>query len=597
MVMITPMTDQKKPRRTWSTFGKLWGYLWPKGNGVIKGFVVLSIISLIASELLKLVVPFFYKGIVDDLAPDNLALALPIGLILAYGGGYLLSQVFAEVRDGLFAKPEHRAIRQAALEVFRHLHRLSLRFHINKKTGGVTRSIEHGVHGIERMLRFLLFNIIPTLTQILFICVVLGVMFDVEYALVTFTSMALYVVFTFYVTEWRNKYVREMNKQDSEAHGKSVDSLMNFETVKYFCNEDKEAARFDVSLQGYEKAAVINKMGLSALNIGQGVISNIGRVVVLLMAASAVVDGRMTVGDFVLINTYLMQVYLPLGFLGFAYREVKQSLVYLEKMLDLMDEPEEIQDRPNAPALKLKGGEVIFEDVHFSYNPNRPILKGISFTVPAGKTTAIVGESGAGKSTISRLLFRFYDVTNGGITVDGQDVRDVTQRSLRQSIAMVPQDTVLFNETLYYNIAYGKLDATPTEVEEAARAAHLHDFIQQLPEGYQTVVGERGLKLSGGEKQRVAIARAFLKNPCIYLFDEATSSLDTKTEKVIQTNLKEISQDRTTLIIAHRLSTVIHAHEIIVLDQGVIVERGRHTELLKRKGIYAQMWERQLQEV
>jgi ABC-type transport system involved in Fe-S cluster assembly fused permease/ATPase subunit len=597
MVMITPMTDQKKPRRTWWTFCKLWSYLWPRGDGVIKGFVALSIFSLIVSELLKLLVPFFYKGIVDDLAPDNLAMALPIGLILAYGGGYLLSQVFAEVRDGFFAKPEHRAIRQAALEVFRHLHRLSLRFHINKKTGGVTRSIEHGVHGIERMLRFLLFNIIPTLTQILFICVVLWVMFDVEYALVTFASMFFYVVFTFYVTEWRNKYVREMNKQDSEAHGKSVDSLMNFETVKYFCNEDKEAARFDESLQGYEKAAVINKMGLSALNIGQGIISNVGRVVVLLMAASSVVDGRMTVGDFVLINTYLMQVYLPLGFLGFAYREVKQSLVYLEKMLDLLDEPEEIKDRPNAPALKLKGGEVIFEDVYFSYNPNRPILKGISFTVPAGKTTAIVGQSGAGKSTISRLLFRFYDITSGGITVDGQDVRDVTQLSLRQCIGMVPQDTVLFNESLYYNIAYGKMDATPSEVEEAAKAAYLHDFIQQLPDGYQSIVGERGLKLSGGEKQRVAIARAFLKKPCIYLFDEATSSLDTKTEKVIQTNLKEISQDRTTLIIAHRLSTVIHAHEIIVLDQGVIVERGRHSELLKQKGVYAQMWERQLQEV
>lgn len=597
MVMITPMTDQKNPHKARETLLKLWGYLWNKGEAGIKGIIILSMASLVAAELLRLLVPFLYKGIVDDLAPDNLALSLPMGLIIAYAGGYLFSQVFAELRDGLFAKPEHRAIRYAALDVFKHLHKLSMRFHINKKTGGVTRSIEHGVHGIERMLRFLLFNIIPTLTQILFVCSVLWIMFDEEYAIVTFISMALYVVFTFYVTEWRNKFVREMNKKDSEAHGKSVDSLMNFETVKYFGNEEKEAERFDLSLQGYEKAAVTNKMGLSFLNIGQGIIANIGRVLVLLMAGQAVVDGRLTIGDFVLVNTYLMQIYLPLGFLGFAYREVKQSLVYLEKMLDLMDEEEEVKDKPKAPALQLKAGEVEFQDVHFAYNENRPIIKGISFKVPAGKTTAIVGESGAGKSTISRLLFRFYDVTDGRITIDGHDIRDVAQKSLRACIGIVPQDTVLFNETIYYNIAYGRMDALPREVEDAARAAHLHEFIEQLPDGYQTMVGERGLKLSGGEKQRVAIARAFLKKPEIYLFDEATSSLDTKTEKVIQNNLKEISQDKTTLIIAHRLSTIIHAHEIIVLDKGVIVERGKHSTLLKKGGAYAQMWERQLQEV
>ena len=576
------------------TLRTLLPYLWPADAPALRARVGLAVLFLVVAKLANVTVPILYKHGVDALSVQGgAAVMVPLGLLLAYGGARVLAQTFGELRDAVFARVAQRAIRTVALRTFRHLHALSLRFHLDRQTGGLTRAIERGTKGIEFLLNFMLFNIVPTLLEIALVCGILWALYGVWYAVVTFVTIAVYIGFTLGVTEWRTQYRRTMNETDSEANTKAIDSLLNYETVKYFANEDHEANRFDHALRRYEDAAVRSKQTLSLLNIGQGFIIAAGLVAVMAMAGQGVVAGTMTLGDFVLVNSYLIQLYMPLNFLGFVYREIKQSLTDMEHMFVLLGEPHEISDRPDAAALAVTGGTVRFEDVAFGYNPDRPILKGVSFTVPAGRTVAIVGPSGAGKSTISRLLFRFYDVGGGRITIDGQDLRDVTQGSLRAAIGIVPQDTVLFNDTIYYNIAYGRPSATQDEVEAAARLASIHDFVSRLPQGYRTTVGERGLKLSGGEKQRVAIARTILKGPRILMFDEATSALDTHTEKDIQESLREVSRNRTTLMIAHRLSTVVDADEIIVLDDGRIVERGRHGELLVQDGRYAAMWRRQ----
>ena len=579
----------------WRTLGRLLPYLWPRNQPGMRLRVVTAMVFLVAAKVAIIYVPIFYKDAIDVLAPaeTGVLVALPLGLILAYGAARVLSLAFGELRDAIFAKVGQRAIRNVALNVFRHLHKLSLRFHLERQTGGLSRAIERGTKAIELLLRFSLFNIIPTLIEITMVSVILWVMLDFAIAAVTFVTVLVYIGYTMVVTEWRIKFRRQMNEQDSSANTKAIDSLLNYETVKYFGNEEHEAQRYDKALQRYETAAVRNTTSLSVLNIGQAIIISIGLTLVMIMSGQGIVDGNLTVGDFVLANTYLMQLYQPLNFFGFVYREIKQALIDIETMFQLLAIDTEIADKPEAPDLKLAGGEVRFDDVDFGYDPRRPILKGVSFTVPPGHSVAIVGPSGAGKSTISRLLYRFYDVGDGRITIDGQDIRDVSQASVRRATGIVPQDTVLFNDTIYYNIAYGRPDASPAEVESAARLAHIHNFIMALPDGYQSMVGERGLKLSGGEKQRVAIARTVIKDPCILLFDEATSALDTQTEQEIQANLRELAQGRTTLIIAHRLSTVVDADEIIVLDQGQIVERGTHADLLVADGRYAEMWRRQ----
>ncbi len=569
-------------------------HLWPRGDWDLRTRVLLAIAFLVAAKVANVYVPIFFKGMVDALSPAaGTPLVFPIAMLLAYGLARVLSQTFAELRDGVFAKVAQRAIRRVALATFQHLHRLSLRFHLERQTGGLSRVIERGANGIEYFLFFVLFNVVPTMLEIALVCGILWGLYDFWFALVTLVTIVAYVWYTLAVTEWRIKYRRRMNEADEEANTKAIDSLLNYETVKYFSNEAHEARRYDSALQIYEKAGVASRTSLSLLNIGQAVIIAIGVTVMMAMAARGVVAGRMTVGDFVLVNTYLIQLYLPLNFLGTVYREIRQALIDMEKMFNLLHVDVEIEDRPGAPALAVGRGAVAFDNVEFGYDPRRPILKGVSFNVPPGRTVAIVGPSGAGKSTISRLLFRFYDVNGGRVLIDGQDIRDVQQQSLRAAIGIVPQDTVLFNDTVYYNIAYGRPEATKEEVEQAAKLARIHDFVMALPDGYKSMVGERGLKLSGGEKQRVAIARTILKHPAILLFDEATSALDTHTEKEIQKSLQEVSADRTTLIIAHRLSTVIHADEIIVLDAGRIVERGRHADLLARDGQYAAMWRRQ----
>ena len=497
----------------------------------------------------------------------------------------MLSLIFSELRDAIFARVGQHAIRAVGLQIFRHLHGLALRFHLARQTGGLNRAIERGTKGIQTLLSFLLFNILPTFFEIGLVCVVLWRMFDGWLALATGATVTLYIAYTLLVTEWRAKFRRQMNETDSEANTKAIESLLNYETVKYFGNEEHEARRFDASLSRYERAAVRSQVSLSILNIGQAAIISAGLTLVMWMAAQGIAEGRYTLGDFVLVNTYLLQLYSPLSFFGFIYREIKQAIIDMERMFELLDQDREIADRPGARDLAVSGAEVEFRDVRFGYDERRPILKGVSFRIPAGKTVAVVGPSGAGKSTIARLLFRFYDTDAGAILIDGQDLREVTQQSVRAAIGVVPQDTVLFNDTIRYNIGYGHPGASDAEIEAAARLAHVHDLIMAMPDGYGTMVGERGLKLSGGEKQRVAIARTLLKNPAVFLFDEATSALDTHTEREIQANLREVSQGRSTLIIAHRLSTVADADEIIVLADGLVVERGRHQELLARDGV------------
>ena len=589
--------ERTGPGNDWKTIGTLLPYLWPRDSLELRARVVLALVLLATAKGINVVVPVFYKLAVDAITTPagatSAIIAVPIMLLVAYGVARILAQAFGELRDAVFAKVAQRAIRQAGLNTFRHLHALSLRFHMDRKTGGVSRAIERGIHGIEFLLSFMLFNVLPTILEILLVCGILWTLYDFWYALVTFVTIGGYIAWTLIITEWRIKYRRMMNETDEQANTKAIDSLLNYETVKYFNNEEHEARRFDVALKAYEYAAVKSKVTLSMLNVGQGVIIACGLMLVMVMAGYGVKAGTMTVGDFVLVNSYLIQLFMPLNFLGFVYREIRRSLTDMQTMFGLIEEPTEVADRAHAPELSVDGGEISFEDVSFSYDPRRPVLEGVSFRVPAGRKLAIVGPSGAGKSTISRLLFRFYDATGGAIRIDGQDIRDVTQESLRAAIGVVPQDTVLFNDTVFYNVAYGNPRATPAEVEEAARLARIHDFVMAQPDGYQTHVGERGLKLSGGEKQRVAIARTLLKDPKIMLFDEATSALDTHTEREIQASLAEVSAHRTTLMIAHRLSTVVDADEILVLEDGRVVERGTHAGLLDDGGKYAAMWQRQ----
>jgi len=587
-------TRETRTRNDLETIRTLLPYLWPKDIPGLKARVVIAVGFLVLAKVTNVAVPIFYKKAVDSLTSTETAvIVVPVFLLLAYGAARVLAQSFGELRDAVFARVAQRAIRQAGLRTFQHLHRLSLRFHLDRKTGGISRAVERGTKGIEFLLRFMLFNVVPTLIEIFLVCGILWYLYGIAFAAVTFVTLAIYIAWTLIVTEWRLKYRRAMNESDNQAHTKAIDSLLNFETVKYFGNEDHESGRFDEALKGYEHAAVKSNVSLAFLNIGQGLVIAAGVTGAMVMAGYGVVDGSMTVGDFVLVNSYLIQLFLPLNFLGFVYREIKRSLTDMEAMFGLLDEYPEIEDKLDAPALAIAGGEIVFDDVSFGYDPRRPILKNVSFSVEPGKTVALVGPSGSGKSTVSRLLFRFYDAQSGDIRIDGQSVRNVAQSSLRATIGMVPQDTVLFNDTIYYNIAYGRPGAAPSEIEEAARLASIHDFIMALPEGYQSKVGERGLKLSGGEKQRVAIARTILKHPHILVFDEATSALDSRTEQEILSSLRQVSTDHTTLTIAHRLSTIIDSDEIIVLNDGVIVERGTHIDLLSREGLYADMWARQ----
>jgi ATP-binding cassette, subfamily B, heavy metal transporter len=571
-------------------------YLWPEGRPDLKARIMLAMVALVLAKVATLAFPLLYGKAIDALSPKSpavQAVGIAIGFIIAYGVARIVMQGLAQLRDAIAAKAVYNAVRAVAAKTFRHVHALSLRFHLERKTGGLTRVIERGTKGIDVLLFYVLFSIAPTILELILVCGYLLWAYHWGYVAITIVTVFLYGWFTIRVTEWRTAIRREMNDSDTEANTKAVDSLLNYETVKYFNNESHEASRYDKAMVNFASASEKAQMSLSVLNTGQAVIIVCGLVAVMVLAAYHVSQGLMTIGDLVVVNGFLTQLYVPLNLLGTVYREINQALIDMEKMFDVLGVPQEVQDKPGAQPLAVTGGEVRFEDVTFAYDPERTILKGVSFTVPAGKTVAVVGPSGAGKSTISRILYRFYEVKSGRVTIDGQDIRDVTQDSVRAAIGIVPQDTVLFNDTIRYNIRYGRIGAGDDEIEQAARLAQIEPFIRQLPDGFNAMVGERGLKLSGGEKQRVAIARTILKNPPILLLDEATSALDTHTEREIQSALKEVSRNRTTLVIAHRLSTVVEADEILVLDQGRIVERGRHGELLARDGAYAAMWNRQ----
>jgi ATP-binding cassette, subfamily B, heavy metal transporter len=582
----------------------LWPYIWPSDRRDLKLRVALSMVLLLAAKLATIAVPFTFKWATDALTGQGSApvapsswmvwvLAAPILMTLAYGGMRILMALLTQVRDGIFAKVAMNAVRRLAYRTFEHMHELSLRFHLERKTGGLTRVLERGRNAIETIVRMVIMQLVPTILELGLVIAGLLYQFDWRYVAVILATVACYMTYTFYATEWRIGIRRRMNDSDTDANVKAVDSLLNYETVKYFVAEEREAKRYDRSMARYEEASVKAYVSLNVLNAGQATIFTVGLAAVMVMCANGIQQGVNTVGDLVMINTMMIQLYQPLSFMGMLSREIKQAVIDIEMMFAILARDPEITDRPGAKPLEIKRGTIRFENVKFAYDPGRQILKGLSFEVPAGHTVAVVGPSGAGKSTISRLLFRFYEVTGGRISIDGQDIRDVTQKSLRSAIGMVPQDTVLFNDTIRYNIRYGRWDASDAEVEEAARLAQIDDFIRMSPTGYETEVGERGLKLSGGEKQRVAIARTILKSPPILLLDEATSALDSHTEKDIQDALQRVSRNRTTLVIAHRLSTIVGADEIIVLDQGIIVERGSHHFLLAKDGLYASMWNRQ----
>ena len=568
-------------------------YLWREQSAALRVRIFAALGLLLGAKIATLFVPLFYKRAVDALSLRDVEIALPVGLIVAYGATRILSSTLQELRTMIFDPVAQHGVHRLALETFRHLHRLSLRFHLDRQTGGLSRAIERGINAVENLVYYLVFQVAPTLLEILLVSLVLWWLYDWRFAATTFVTIAAYTAWTLAVTQWRLVYRRRMLEAESEANAKAVDSLLNYETVKYFGNEAHEARRFDQSLSAYERAAVWSANTLSLLNIGQAAIIALGVTSVMLLAGGGVAAGELTVGDFVMVNAYLIQLYLPLNFLGMMYRELRQALTDLGQMFKLLGVGIEVRDAADARPLEAGGGEVVFEDVRFGYDVRREILKGVALRVPAGRTLAIVGPSGAGKSTIARLMFRFYDVTGGAIRIDGQDLRAVTQDSVRAAIGIVPQDTVLFNDTIFYNIAYGRPSATPAEVEEAARLARIHDFVLALPDGYQTRVGERGLKLSGGERQRVAIARTILKRPRVLIFAEATSAHDTRTARAIQDSLRQISRDVTTLTIAHRLSTIVDADEIVVLQDGAVAERGDHAALLAHGGLYARMWAQQ----
>jgi ABC-type transport system involved in Fe-S cluster assembly fused permease/ATPase subunit len=590
-----PPSDLPTPagRRTreWRVVPMLLPYLWE-----YKARVVVALIFLVAAKLANVAVPLVLKDVVDGLTPTQAVLAVPLALLVAYGALRLSTTLFAELRDLVFIRVTQRAIRRIALNVFRHLHALSLRFHLQRQTGGVSRDIERGTRGISTLLSYMLFSIVPVVLEFTLVAAVLFAKFDWRFVAVTFAAVAVYLAFTFGVTEWRIDIRRRANELDSKANTRAIDSLLNYETVKYFNNEEYEAKRYDDNLRQYESAAVKTEASLGLLNIGQSLIIAIAITLLMILAAEGVAAGTLTLGDLVLINGLLIQLYIPLNFLGMVYREIKQALADMDRMFRLLEENREIQDKPDAVELPPGSASVSYEQVDFSYDPRRQILHEVSFEIPAGKKVAVVGASGSGKSTLARLLYRFYDVSGGSVRVNGADIRNVKQTSLRAAIGIVPQDTVLFNDTIYYNIQYGRPEAAREEVIAAAKAAHIHDFISSLPDGYEARVGERGLKLSGGEKQRVAIARAILKDPRILIFDEATSALDSKSEKAIQAELDRIARGHTTLVIAHRLSTIMDADQILVMEAGRIIERGTHRELLIRRGAYAQMWALQQQE-
>ena len=592
-------TDQRQGQEK-SILRMLPPFLWPAGRPDLKLRVVFAVCSLILAKLASIAVPFFYRAAVDALTPVAGAatsiVVVPVMIIVGYGVARVMMLGFAQLRDGVFAKVSQHALRLLALQTFQHIHELSLQFHLDRHTGSLSRVIERGTKGVDFLLRYILFNIGPVIIEVIMVSAILYTMFDYRYLVVTLTTVAMFVGFTFVVTEWRVGHRRRMNESDNEANTKAVDSLLNYETVKYFGTEEHEASRYDKAMSRYETAAVDTQVSLALLNTGQELIVATGLVSVMVMAGFGVASGDLTLGDFVMVNTFMIQLYAPLNLLGFVYREIRQSLIDMENMFDLLQMEQKIVDQPDAPPLKVSDGTVEFRNVSFGYEPERPILKNISFEIPKNSTVAIIGPSGGGKSTIGRLLFRFYDLDSGEILIDGQNIAEVQQQTLRHAIGIVPQDTVLFNNTVGYNIAYGRIDADPQEIQRAAKLAQVDHFIQQLPAGYETLVGERGLKLSGGEKQRVAIARTLLKDPPILLLDEATSALDSHTEQEIQGALKKVAEQRSSLVIAHRLSTIVDADQILVLDNGEIVERGNHAELLAQQGLYAALWNRQQQE-